>query len=123
MAVIDSFGPLMFSLLALIITLSPTPLTVLADSSGEIIVHELPHEWHMWKAEHGKMYQNLEEEIWRHTVWQNNMKMIHRHNAESMTRGYTLKMNHLGDLVSQCAQQSGKLHPFTSLVSRPIPTF
>ena len=54
----------------------------------------------MWKAEHGKLYQSLEEELQRHTVWHNNMKMIERHNAESATHGYTLKMNHLGDLVS-----------------------
>lgn len=100
MAAIDSLGPLTFSLLALIITLSTTPLSVLADSSGEIIVHELLHEWHTWKAEHGKLYQSLEEEMWRHTVWQNNMKMIQRHNTDSVTHGYTLKMNHLGDLVS-----------------------
>ena len=90
----------MFSLLALTIALSTTPLKALADSSGEIIVHDLPHEWHTWKAEHGKLYHSPEEEVWRHTVWQNNMKMIQRHNAESMTHGYTLKMNHLGDLVS-----------------------
>ena len=106
MAAIDSIQPLMFSLLALTIALSTTPLTctALADStshsSGEIIVHELPHEWHMWKAEHGKLYQSLGEELQRHMVWHNNMKMIERHNAESATHGYTLKMNHLGDLVS-----------------------
>ena len=94
----------MLSLLALTITLSTTPLTVLADSSGEIIVHELPHEWHVWKAEHRKSYQSLDEEIQRHAVWQNNMRMIQRHNVDSVIHGYTLKMNHLGDLVSHvCA--------------------
>lgn len=128
MAAIDSFGPLMFSLLPFIITLSPTPLTVLADSSGEIIVHELPREWHMWKAEHGKLYQSLEEEMWRHTVWLNNMKIIQRHNAESVTHGYTLKMNHLGDLVSQyvhdivLSNQSGKLNLFTTYIPHFTPS-
>lgn len=91
----------MLSLFALItITLNTTPLTVLADSSGEIVVHELPHEWHLWKVEHGKSYQSPGEEIWRHAVWQNNMRMIQKHNVDSVVHGYTLKMNHLGDLVS-----------------------
>ena len=76
---------------------------VLADS-GEIFVHELPPEWHAWKAEHGKSYQTFDEEIWRHSVWQINMKLINKHNniMENAARGFTLKMNHLGDLVGVC---------------------
>lgn len=74
---------------------------MLADS-GEIFVHKLPPEWHAWKAEHRKSYQTFDEEIWRHSVWQINMKLINKHNMENATHGFTLKMNHLGDLVRVC---------------------
>lgn len=75
-------------------------LSVVAANSGEIFVHDLPPEWHVWKTEHGKSYKSFNEEIWRHTVWQKNRGLIDRHNADNATHGYTLKMNHLGDLVS-----------------------
>ena len=96
MAAVHTFRTVMLSLL---LTLSTNLLTVLANS-GEIIVHEFPREWHLWKSEHGKVYHSQDEEMWRHTVWQSNMKFIQKHNADSLTHGYTLKMNHLGDLVS-----------------------
>lgn len=73
---------------------------IIADS-GDVFVHELPPEWHAWKYEHGKSYGTFDEEMWRHAVWQTNMKLINKHNEEEESHGFTLKMNHLGDLVSE----------------------
>ena len=55
--------------------------------------------WHLWKKEHGKRYPCLEEEIKRQTIWLANKKYIDNHNQEAYKHGFTLKMNHLGDLV------------------------
>ena len=87
-------------ILSVFLTVSVHPLLslVMADS-GEIFVHELPPEWHAWKEEHGKTYQSMNDEMRRHDVWKTNMEMIRRHNAEKEVHGYTLRMNHLGDLV------------------------
>ena len=88
------------TVLLVFLTVSVLPfLSLVAAESGEIFVHDLPPEWHAWKEEHGKSYLTLNEEMWRHTVWKTNMDMIRKHNAESEVHGYTLRMNHLGDLV------------------------
>ena len=87
-------------ILSVLLTVSVHPLLSLVTAdSGEIFVHELPPEWHAWKEEHGKTYQSTNEEMWRHDVWKTNMEMIRTHNAEKEVHGYTLRMNHLGDLV------------------------
>lgn len=59
-----------------------------------------PHEWHAWKSEHGKSYDDEHEELRRHIVWLANGKYIEEHNKYSDEFGFTLKMNHFGDLVS-----------------------
>ena len=61
---------------------------------------ELPEEWHLWKAQHGKSYQSELEELERHVLWQSNKKYIEAHNQNAHVFGFTLKMNHFGDLVS-----------------------
>ena len=61
---------------------------------------EFPPEWHLWKSQHGKVYQDEREELKRHIVWQANKKHIDDHNKYADVFGYTLKMNQFGDLVS-----------------------
>ncbi|XP_003383103.1 PREDICTED: silicatein-like [Amphimedon queenslandica] len=61
---------------------------------------DLPHEWHSWKATHGKSYESDHEELGRHIVWLSNKKYIDEHNKYSETFGYTLKMNKFGDLTN-----------------------
>ena len=61
---------------------------------------EYPEEWHLWKSEHGKEYSDDLEELQRHITWQANKEYIDRHNEMSDYFGYTLKMNHFGDMVS-----------------------
>ena len=56
-------------------------------------------QWHLWKTEHAKAYSCQEEEIERHAIWLTNKKYIDEHNRQRHLHGYTLKMNHLGDLV------------------------
>ena len=62
---------------------------------------QLPAEWHLWKSKHGRTYESEDEELRRHVVWQSNQKYIDEHNKYSDHFGYTLEMNHFGDLVRQ----------------------
>ena len=56
-------------------------------------------EWNLWKGQHEKSYGTQLEELERHLVWLSNKKYIEQHNANSDIFGFTLAMNHLGDLV------------------------
>ena len=64
--------------------------------------YEFVEEWHLWKGQHQKSYMSELEELERHTIWLSNKKYIEEHNARSDDFGYTLAMNHFGDLVSIC---------------------
>ena len=57
-------------------------------------------EWQMWKTQHGKSYGSVREELERHLVWLANREYINAHNQNSHIFGFTLAMNHLGDIVS-----------------------
>ena len=61
---------------------------------------EFSKEWHLWKTEHGKTYEDEREELQRHAVWVSNMEHIEHHNEHADKHGFTLRMNHFGDLVS-----------------------
>ena len=57
-------------------------------------------EWQMWKSQHGKSYGSEREELERHLVWRANREYINGHNQNAHIFGFTLAMNHLGDIVS-----------------------
>lgn len=57
-------------------------------------------EWLLWKEQHNKVYSHGEEESKRHDIWLENKNYIEEHNQEAHVHGFTLKMNHLGDLVN-----------------------
>ena len=63
------------------------------------VEYEFAAEWHTWKGDYGKSYLSELEELERHTVWLSNKKYIEEHNSRADAFGYTLAMNHLGDLV------------------------
>lgn len=46
-------------------------------------------------------WQDEIEELRRHITWLSNNAYIDNHNQYADTFGYTLRMNHLGDLVSR----------------------
>ncbi len=56
-------------------------------------------EWQLWKSAHSKQYVNQKEELERHLVWLSNREYILGHNANADVFGFTLKMNHFGDMV------------------------
>ena len=60
---------------------------------------ELLEEWELWKTQHGKSYAHKVEELERHLIWVSNRKYIEEHNVNADLLGYTLAMNHFGDLV------------------------
>lgn len=55
-------------------------------------------EWKQWKEEHSVLYASIEEEMYRYSIWLDNMKYIIQHNDKNLS--FTLKMNQFGDLVS-----------------------
>ena len=56
-------------------------------------------EWGKWKFTNDRNYTNELEELERHLIWLSNKVYIDQHNANSHIFGFTLAMNHLGDLV------------------------
>ncbi|KAK1344479.1 hypothetical protein QTO34_013176 [Cnephaeus nilssonii] len=62
----------------------------------------LEARWHQWKATHRKVY-GPNEEGWRRSVWEKNMKMIDLHNQEYNLgrQTFTLAMNAFGDMTNK----------------------
>ena len=85
---------------------SPQPLTsavllsIALSLSTAAPVYQLREEWHLWKAENGKMYKSDIEELERHLIWLSHKTYIDGHNANKDIFGYTLAMNQYGDMVS-----------------------
>ena len=63
--------------------------------------YQFVEEWSLWKNEHSKAYQSDREELERHLVWLSNKEYIDQHNANADLFGFTLAMNHFGDMVSE----------------------
>lgn len=56
--------------------------------------------WDQWKHKHDKTYESSLHELEHHLVWLSNKEYIDHHNANEHIFGYTLALNHLGDMVS-----------------------
>ena len=74
--------------------------SVLVVASCEVL-YQHPEEWQLWKSQHGKSYGSQREELERHLVWLSNREYINAHNKNAHILGFTLAMNHLGDIVRQ----------------------
>jgi len=61
---------------------------------------EMVEEWTSWKDYHGKSYESEREELEKHIVWLSNKEYVDQHNANSHIFGFTLALNHMGDMVS-----------------------
>jgi len=81
----------------LLVLLSTVCLAAVAAAAAKF---EFLEEWEMWKEQHGKGYQSEREELERHLIWLSNKQYIDQHNANSDIFGFTLAMNHFGDMVS-----------------------
>ena len=73
--------------------------SVLAVASCEV-QYQHREEWQLWKGEHGKSYESQREELERHLVWLSNREYINAHNKNAHIFGFTLEINHFGDIVS-----------------------
>lgn len=62
--------------------------------------YQFVEEWKLWKSQHGREYESTLEDLDRHIVWLSNKKYIELHNSNSHIFGYTLSLNHFGDMVS-----------------------
>ena len=62
--------------------------------------YQVKEKWMQWKAQHGKSYSSELEELERHFIWLSNMEYVQRHNEYADVFGFTLAMNHFGDMVS-----------------------
>ena len=61
--------------------------------------YEFVEEWQLWKSDHGKKYDSQREELERHLVWLSNREYIQQHNVNAELFGFTLAVNHFGDMV------------------------
>ena len=73
---------------------------VAVEASVANVQFSYVEEWQKWKSQHGKSYGSVREELERHIVWLTNREYINAHNQNSHIFGFTLAMNHLGDIVS-----------------------
>ncbi|WP_316576835.1 C1 family peptidase, partial [Klebsiella pneumoniae] len=67
--------------------------------------------WDNFKLTHGKAYSNAKEELYRKTIFENNLKFVEEHN-ELFRKGetsFTVAMNRFGDLTTEefVAQMTG----------------
>lgn len=73
-------------------------LLVAVVATGQIKL-QYPEEWQIWKTQHGKNYNSQREELDRHLLWLSNREYINTHNKNTHIFGFTLAMNHFGDIV------------------------
>ncbi|CAH1112855.1 unnamed protein product [Psylliodes chrysocephalus] len=70
-----------------------------------LAVSALPaqEEWTLFKATHGKSYENIDEEKVRFQIFQDNVQKINAHNAlyEAGLKTYTMAVNQFSDLTAQ----------------------
>ena len=78
--------------------------TGVAKSVPQLTKHAMVSDerWIPWKVSHGKEYVSEEEELVRYLVWVDNMRYIEIHNQNADKHGYTLEINHFGDMVRIC---------------------
>ena len=69
------------------------------------VQYDFAEEWQAWKGDYGKRYSSELEELEKHSVWLSNKMYIEEHNSNADAFGYTLAMNHFGDMVGE-----SKLH-------------
>ena len=83
-------------------------VSTLTSGSKHSAKYELPEEWTAWKSTHGKNYLSEVEELERHLVWLSNKEYVDLHNQNSHIFGFTLDLNHLGDMVSASEGRHGE---------------
>ena len=87
--------------LAVLVLLYCAASSTSSASVDDVPKFQLVEEWKLWKSQHGKSYDSTKEELEKHITWLSNKEYIDQHNANSDVFGFTLAMNHLGDMVSQ----------------------
>ena len=55
-------------------------------------------EWQLWKQQHGKVYENDEQELLHSAIWTKNYQYIEKHNRGNYT--FKLGLNEFADIVS-----------------------
>ncbi|XP_072174331.1 cathepsin L2-like [Diadema setosum] len=78
-------------------------MCVFGSMAVSLFTQDFDLEFDQWKALYGKTYASVEEETMKRLTWQQNVKMIVKHNLEHQ-RGlhtYRLGMNEFGDMTSE----------------------
>nr|ACU86976.1 silicatein-like protein [Aulosaccus sp. GV-2009] len=75
-------------------------------------------EWSQWKLKHTKSYESSLQELEHHLVWLSNKKYVDYHNANQHIFGYTLALNHLGDVTEKQYQDTYTCYSAASSIQR-----
>lgn len=59
----------------------------------------LAGEWQRWKEQHGKVYEDDEQELLHSAIWIKNYQYIEKHNRED--HPFKLGLNEFADIVSK----------------------
>ncbi|XP_038124418.1 procathepsin L isoform X1 [Cyprinodon tularosa] len=83
---------------ALLSVLLCSPQTVLSDSDEAVLT-----EWDIWKKSHGISYDELQDDMQRRAIWEDNKRKIEDHNQGFLTgrRSFSLALNKYGDLTME----------------------
>ncbi|KAL4629527.1 cathepsin L1-like [Arapaima gigas] len=63
----------------------------------------LNEHWELWKNHHRKSYGSQAREAHRRVVWENNWRLIEKHNLEASLglHSFTMGLNHLADMTEE----------------------
>ena len=96
---LQSIRHVFFLILLLSQLISPFDSSLIKRGADSQI--KLNGAWTLWKAQYGRLYETYDDELKRFTVWKDNLAYIDEHNRHQEKLGYTLGMNHFGDIVSK----------------------
>lgn len=75
-------------------------VTVFLPFCSGLRTPSLDQGWKLFKNRHGKQYSAVDEEV-RRTIWEENVRMIQKHNLEADLglHTFTMKVNQFADIV------------------------
>ena len=77
-----------------------TPLRGDGGTDQGSLTREEYLRWQVWRKEHSREYNGLEDELRRISVWLSNKRYVEEHNRKAHIHGFELELNSFGDLVS-----------------------
>lgn len=78
-------------------------LALLATFCTSLPTSSFDAAWSLYKRVHKKVYNSIKDEQLRRSIWEDNVRMIQKHNLEADLglHTFTMKVNHFADLTNE----------------------